>query len=91
MRLLVYLRDARTVYLIPSRGALARLARAEPWNEGGPVAAVRGIWNPHTGEYLWTRVGLRYIAKGSIASVEEARGVADAKEMLLEREGVDAA
>lgn len=60
-----------------NRKALAQ----ELGHEGLSVRVVRGIWNPHTGEYHWTSVGLRHIAKASISVVEEApHGQADAVE-----------
>ncbi len=79
MNLLVYLRDGRTVYLLEKRGRLRQLVGEEPWHEGPGVRVVRGIWNPNTGEYIWTSVSLRHIAKSSISVVEEApHGLADA-------------
>ena len=78
MKLLVYMKDGRTVYLLERRGRLAQLVTGEPWHEGESVRVVRGIWNPITGEYVWKSVPLRHIAKGSIAVVEEAQGLADA-------------
>ena len=72
MRLLVFLRDGRTVYRVKGRGALARLVRAEPWHEEPGVFVDKGIWNPTTGEYIWTiQVKLRALAKNSISHVEE--------------------
>jgi hypothetical protein len=80
MRILVYLRDGRTVYLIDGRAKLARLASREPWSEGANdgIAAVRGIWNHETRDWDWQRVVLRYVAKSTISHVEEARGISDA-------------
>jgi hypothetical protein len=77
VKLLVYMKDGRTVYLLEKRGRLAQLVNGEPWHENESVRAARGIWNPHTGEYVWASVPLRHIAKGSIAVVEEARGLDD--------------
>lgn len=72
MRLLVYMRDGRTVYYLTGRSKLAQLVRAEPWHEQPGITAARGIWNPTTGEYVWTPgIHLRYLAKGSISVVEE--------------------
>lgn len=82
MRLLVYMKDGRTVYLLERRRRLAELVGGEPHHEGDSVTAVRGIWNPHTGEYVWSSVPVRHLAKGSIAVVEEARGLDDAVAML---------
>lgn len=78
MKLLVYMKDGRTVYFLEKRGRLAQLVGSEPWHENESLRAARGIWNPHTGEYHWTAVPLRHIARGSIAVVEEARGLSDA-------------
>lgn len=72
MRLFVYLRDGRTVYLVVGRGVLSSLVRGEPWHEGRSVEVLRGIWNPTTGEYVWAGVRLRHLAKNSISVVEEA-------------------
>jgi len=75
MKLLVYLKDGRTVIRIEGRGILAQLVRAEPWHEKPGVSATKGTWNPHTGEYNWHRqVYVRYIASSSISHVEEDRG-----------------
>jgi hypothetical protein len=72
MRLLVYMRDGRTVYLVIGRGNLNKLVGREPWHEDGGFEVARGIWNSLTGEYIWTRgVRLRFLAKGSIGVVEE--------------------
>lgn len=72
MRLLVHMRDGRTVFRIIGRGVLAQLCRAEPWHEEKGVYADRGTWNPATGEYVWTtKIRLRQIAKASISFVEE--------------------
>lgn len=88
MKVLVYMKDGRTVYLLQRRAELSRLVTRQVEHEGDDarsstsVPAVRGIWNPHTGEYVWTRIPLRYVAKGSIAAVEEARGLDEAVAML---------
>jgi len=71
VKLLVYLRDGRTVYKIERRHVLAKLLSSDPHNENPSVAAVRGTWNPETGEYMWERVSLRHIAKNSVSVVEE--------------------
>lgn len=72
MRLLVYMRDGRTVYFITGRSALAKLMTQDPAHEADGVVAARGIWNPTTGEYMWARgIRLRFLAKGSVSSVEE--------------------
>lgn len=72
MKLLVYLRDGRTVYALRGRKELARLVGAEPWGEHEAVYVVRGIWNPVTGQFMWTpNIRVRFIARGSISSVEE--------------------
>lgn len=81
MRLLVYMRDGRTVYKIVGRGFLAKLVRGEPWDEdrkGGVVG--RGIWNPATGEYVWMAVRLQWLSKNSISVVEEDTYGGDAPE-----------
>lgn len=84
MNLLVYLRDGRTVYLLEKRSRLMQLVTGEPWHEKESVRVVRGIWNPITGEYVWSSVGLRYLAKNSISVVEEApRGLVDARQETL--------
>lgn len=72
MRLLVYLRDGRTVYLIVGRGKLRQLAGVEPWHEGPGILVQRGVWNPVTGLYHWSGVKVRHISKSSIGHVEEA-------------------
>jgi hypothetical protein len=72
VRLLVFMRDGRTVYRVKGRGVLARLVRVEPWHEEPGALVDKGVWNPTTGEYLWTvQAKLRFIAKGSISHVEE--------------------
>jgi hypothetical protein len=71
MRLFVYMRDGRTVYRLTRRGDFAKLVGQEPWHEEKSVDVGRGIWNPSIGEYVWTPVRIRYIAKASICSVEE--------------------
>ena len=82
MKLLVYMKDGRTCYLLERRHRLAQLVRDEPYHEGESVTTVKGHWNPHTGEYVWQSVPVRWIAKGSIAVVEEVRGLDDAVAML---------
>lgn len=72
MRLLVYLKDGRTVYMLKGRGVFAKLIGLEPWHEERSVECQRGIWNPTTGEFHWQGVRLRHIAKSSISVVEEA-------------------
>lgn len=75
MKLLVYMRDGRTCYALTGRGQLAALFSERgkgPAHERPSIEVVRGIWNPHTGAYLWQPgVRLRFIARGSIAFVEE--------------------
>jgi len=77
MKIFVYLRDGRTVYLIEKRGRLKQLVNVEPWHEQESVPVVRGIWNPERGEYEWERARVRFIAKASISVVEECRGIHD--------------
>ena len=72
MKLLVYLTDGRTVFLLERRGRLSDIVNADPWHEGKTIRVAKGIWNPTTGEYVWSIVGIRYIRKASIAMVEEA-------------------
>lgn len=73
MKLLVYLRDGRTVYRITGRQNLAVLLRRDPAHEERHIAVERGIWNPETGEYVWLDkpIRLRFLAKNSVSSVEE--------------------
>lgn len=72
MKLLVYLRDGRTVYRITGRALLAKLVGADPWHEERGAMVERGIWNPTTSEYVWTRgIRIRFISKNSISVVEE--------------------
>jgi hypothetical protein len=53
MKLLVYMRDGRTVFAIAGRGTLARLVNVEPWSEEvKSVPVMRGTWNPTSGEYV---------------------------------------
>jgi len=79
MNLLVYLTDGRTVYLLEKRSRLTALVTREPGHESEGYRVARGIWNPITGEYVWSAVHLRYIRKASISVVEEApHGLADA-------------
>ena len=76
MKIFVYLRDGRTVFLIEKRGLLGKLCAAEPWgDEDASVFAVRGIWDAAGLEYRWTQTRLRY--RHEIGFVEEARGLAD--------------
>lgn len=77
MRLLIFMRDGRTVYRVTGRGKLAKLLRTElekveGWDKDQHVMVERGIWNPATGDYVWSAsVRLRFIAKGSIGVIEE--------------------
>lgn len=72
MKLLVYMRDGRTVYRLTGRGNLAQLLSRDPAHEERGCIVDRGIWNPDTGEYAWTAgIRIRFIAKGSIGVVEE--------------------
>jgi hypothetical protein len=72
VKLLVYMRDGRTVYYVEGRGKLRSLISRTPGHEEESILAVRGIWNPTTGEYVWTRgIPLRFVAAGSIGVVEE--------------------
>lgn len=72
MKLLVYMRDGRTVYVLRGRGELRLLASADPWHEAGSVIAVRGTWNPDGFQFVWqSNVHLRHLAQGSISHVEE--------------------
>lgn len=78
MKLLVYLRDGRTVYFLEKRGRLMQLTTGDSWHEGESIRVARGIWNPITGEYTWRAVLLRHIATNSISVVEEADTLAAA-------------
>jgi len=79
MELLVYLTDARTVYLLEKRGRLGSLVNVEAYHEDDGYRVAKGTWNPHTGEYLWEPARIRYIRKASVAYVEEApHGLASA-------------
>jgi hypothetical protein len=79
VKILVYMKDGRQVFFLERRGQLADLVQSQPEGDGRTIWCGRGIWNPITGEYVWSNVGLRHIAKGSIALVEEApHGLADA-------------
>lgn len=77
MKLLVYMRDGRTVFALRGRGQLAELMseKAEkpgPAHERPSVEVVRGTWNPTTGCYVWQPgIRIRFIARGSISHVEE--------------------
>lgn len=73
MRLLVYMKDGRTVYRIIGRGYLAKLVKDEPWHENPSVTCEKGLYNAGTGEFFWSRIQLRHIARGSISHVEEDR------------------
>lgn len=76
MPVAVYMRDGRTVFLIPKRSLLGRLLARQPDNEEPGVEVRRGIWNPAAGEYVWTDgIYLRYLAKGAIGWVEQATEV----------------
>jgi hypothetical protein len=80
MRLLVYLRDGRTVLRIVGRGHLSALLGHEPAGDHHGHTVDRGTWNPTTGEYVWRQgVRLRYLAKSSIAWVEEDRYTPEAE------------
>lgn len=74
MKLLVYMKDARTVFALRGRAELARLISEKrgPAHEEEPLVVVRGIWNPLTGLYVWQPgIRLRFLARGSVAAVEE--------------------
>ncbi len=71
MRLLVYMKDGRTVYRIVGRAKLAILLNRELTDEDRSLPVDRGIWNPTTGEYVWRGIRIRFINKGSIAVIEE--------------------
>lgn len=87
MKILVYMKDGRQVFLLERRGMLGELVQSQPEDKGRTIWAGRGIWNPFAGEYVWSNVGLRHIAKGSIALVEEApRGLSDAVPMREQAE-----
>jgi hypothetical protein len=86
VRILVFLRGARTVYLLEKRGHLRQLTTVGPSNELDSVDAVRGTWNPNARSWDWKHVPLRHIAKTSISVVEEARGVLDVGLPLAEVE-----
>lgn len=79
MKLLVYLRDGRTVYFLEKRGRLRQLMSGEPGHEGESYRVARGIWNPITGEYVWKAVLLRHLAKSSVSVVEEANTIEAAR------------
>lgn len=84
MRLLIYMRDGRTVYALKGRTQFRKLIEREPWHEDHGTEVDRGTWNPHTGEYIWRRIRVRFIAKGSISSVEEETpaGIARREELV---------
>lgn len=71
MRLLVFMRDGRTVYRLTGRGTLRKLCAGEPWDEDPGAIVQRGIWSPSQEKYRWIGVKLRHLAKGSISVVEE--------------------
>lgn len=72
MKLLVYLKDGRTVYYIEGRGKLRALTMKNPGHEDESVTVVKGTWQSGTGEYEWHRnLRVRFIAPGSISHVEE--------------------
>lgn len=86
MKILVYMRDGRTCYLLRNRKQLRELIHTKPDGEHTSVPVVRGIWNPHAGEYSWLRVPLRHVPVSSIGVVEEATGIDDAVAMLKPEE-----
>lgn len=66
------MRDGRTVYYLSGRANLRHLISRDPAHEEHGAVVARGIWNPATGEYVWTRgIHIRFIAGGSISVVEE--------------------
>jgi hypothetical protein len=72
VKLLVYMRDGRTVYALRGRAELHRLVSREPWHEENGVVTIRGTWDPTTGCFVWQpNVSLRFLAKGSVSHVEE--------------------
>lgn len=72
MKLLVYMRDGRTVYALTGRKQLRQLVGGDPAHEGESVLTIRGIWNPVTGTYTWLPgVRVRFVSVASIAFVEE--------------------
>ena len=71
MRLLVYMKDGRTVYRIVGRGKFAQLLKRALTDEDRSLVVERGIWNPTTGEYVWRVVKLRFLNTSSISCVEE--------------------
>lgn len=79
MKLLVYLRDGRTVYFLEKRGRLRQLTGSKPGHEGESYRVARGIWNPILGQYGWKAVLLRHIATNSISVVEEATTIEAAR------------
>ena len=73
MRLLVFMRDGRTVYRIRRRHDLAQLVRATAWDDQDTTViwADRGIWSTADGDHSWlNQVKLRHISPGSISHVE---------------------
>lgn len=70
MRILVYLRDGRTCYVLRGRAELGRLLRSKPDHEDEPVVCVKGTWNPTTGTYNWVP-GTRLRHIGQVSHVEE--------------------
>lgn len=74
MKLLVYMRDGRTVFALRGRSQLAELMseKSGPAHERPSVEVVRGTWNPITGSYVWQpAIRIRFIARASIAWVED--------------------
>jgi hypothetical protein len=74
VKLLVYLRDGRTVYALIGRGQLRDLTSEKrgPGHEDEPVIVVRGTWHPGLRAFEWQpNVRVRWIARGSISHVEE--------------------
>lgn len=73
MRILVYMRDGRTVYYFQRRKDLGAVLSKPAEHEGDGVVVVRGVWNPATGEYAWSRsITIRHLDRRSISVVEEA-------------------
>lgn len=74
MKLLVYMKDGRTVYALRGRGEFFKLIdeKRGPAHQEDPVIVVRGTWLPDACRYRWEpNVRLRYIARNSVSLVEE--------------------